>query len=65
MERHPIVPLLKYPLEVAFSMSLYGAATKVCQQVSQACVCACSSLAAAAAGCPSHYGCCTYSVNFI
>ncbi len=31
MERHPIVPLLKCPLEVAVSVSLYGAATKVCQ----------------------------------
>ncbi len=29
MERHPIVPLLKYLLDVALSMSLYGAATKV------------------------------------
>ncbi len=26
MERHPIVPILKYPLEVALSISLYGAA---------------------------------------
>ncbi len=40
MEKHPIVPLLKYPLEVALSISLYGAATKVCQTgVWSLCVC--------------------------
>ncbi len=32
-ESHSIVPLIKCPLEVALSMSLYGAATKVCQEL--------------------------------
>ncbi len=39
MERHPIVPILKYPLDqrlLCMSLSLYGVATK---QVSGACVC--------------------------
>ncbi len=40
MEIYPIVPILKYPLEVALSISLYGAATKVCQTgVWSLCVC--------------------------
>ncbi len=53
MERHPIVPLIKYPQEVALSMSLYGAATKVCQTgVWSLCVCVLQPGLAAAAGCP-------------
>ncbi len=53
MERHPIVPLLTYPLEVDLSISLYGAATKVCQTgVWSLCLCVLQPGLAASAACP-------------